>query len=101
MNKLSSCGLLLAALTMTLLITVLAQQEKLSAELQALVEAERAFAKLGVAQGVRASFMAYFAPDGLSFQPGPVNTQEALAKQPAPSGPLPNTLDWQPVWGAI
>lgn len=101
MNEFLRRGLLFAALTTTLLITVLAQQEKLSAELQALADAERAFAKLGVAQGVRASFMAYFAPDGISFQPGLVNTQEALAKQAAPTGPLPNTLDWQPVWGAI
>lgn len=101
MNGILKRGLWLATLLSTLFIAVFAQQEKLSAELQSLVDAERAFAKLGVAQGVRASFMAFFAPDGINFQPGPVNTQEALAKRPAPTGPLPTTLDWQPVWGAI
>lgn len=101
MNGILKRGLWLATLLSTLLIAVFAQQEKLSAELQSLADAERAFAKLGVAQGVRASFMAFFAPDGINFQPGPVNTQEALAKRPAPTGPLPTTLDWQPVWGAI
>lgn len=101
MNRFLNCGLGLATLLSTLLVAGLAQSEKLSADLQSLVDAERAFAKLGVAQGVRASFMAYFAPDGINFQPGPVNTQEVLAKRPAPTGPLPTTLDWQPVWGAI
>ncbi|MBI1765789.1 MAG: nuclear transport factor 2 family protein [Acidobacteria bacterium] len=101
MNKILQRGRWLALLLSLLLTTVVAQPEKLSAELQVLAEAERAFARLCVAQGVRASFMAFFAPDAINFQPGPVNAQEALAKRPAPTGPLPTTLDWRPVWGAL
>lgn len=80
---------------------ITAQDRNAADALSALIEAERAFAKLSVEKGVRASFLAFFADDGVNFQPGPVRTKEAFGKRPAPAAPPPFTLNWAPVWGAI
>jgi ketosteroid isomerase-like protein len=69
-------------------------QEKKTA-LDAVVEAERAFAKTSVAKGVRDSFIEFFAEDGINFQPHPTKTKEALSKRPA--APSPVVLDWHPI----
>ncbi len=71
------------------------------AALQALVAAERAFARMSVERGVRESFLAYFADDGISFRPGPTRTREDLLKQPAPATRPPVMLDWQPVAAGV
>lgn len=83
------------------LVTGAAQQAKLSPAWQSLANAERAFAKLSTEQGVRASFIANFAEDGINFAPGPVNTRETFNKRPAQTAPFPVTLNWTPVWGAV
>ena len=74
-----------------------AQEVKVSPALASLVEAERAFARAGVEKGVRASFLEYFAEDGISFAPGPGNARERLLKRPAPPARPPVTLNWWPV----
>src|ERR671939_846865 len=78
-----------------------AQENSLPPALASLVEAERAFARLSVAQGVRAAFMTYFAEDGINFQPHPTNTKEAYRQRPAPAQPPPVTLDWYPVYADV
>jgi len=69
--------------------------------LKVLADTERAFAKLGAEKGVRESFMAYFAPDGIWFTPHPKNTIEELKSRPAPTGPLPRRLEWAPMYGDV
>jgi ketosteroid isomerase-like protein len=69
-------------------------QEKKSA-LDAIVEAERAFARTSVAKGVPDSFIEFFAEDGIFFQPHPAKAREALSKPTTVRSPF--VLDWQPI----
>lgn len=69
--------------------------------LESLVDTERAFARAGVAKGVRASFLEFFADDGIWFQPHPTNTREALLKRPPASPPFPITLSWEPLYADV
>jgi ketosteroid isomerase-like protein len=61
-----------------------------------LASAERAFAREGLERGIRASFIEYFAPDGLVFEPEPVRVREIWPTRPAPANPLALRLEWQP-----
>ena len=72
-----------------------------SPALVSLVEAERAFARMSVERGVRESFLAFFADDGINFQPHPTNTREAYLKRPAPPTRPPVTLNWEPIFADI
>jgi ketosteroid isomerase-like protein len=72
-----------------------------SGTLDSLVKAERVFAKMSVATSQREAFLANFADDGVWFTPGPENAKEAIRRQPAPAGPPPRTLDWEPAIGDI
>jgi ketosteroid isomerase-like protein len=71
------------------------------APLDALAEAERAFARASVEKGVRASFLEFFAPDGLAFGPAPENVHQSYAAAPAPPARPPVTLDWAPITGDV
>jgi ketosteroid isomerase-like protein len=88
-------------LLLALCVAALPQDEKLSPALASLVETERAFARKSVETSVRESFIAFFADDGIGFQPGPVKTREVLLKRPAPASRPPVTLNWFPVHGDI
>jgi ketosteroid isomerase-like protein len=66
-----------------------------------LVNTERAFAKLAVERGVRESFIAYFADDGIGFAPHPHKVKERLSNSPAPAAAPSLTLNWAPVYGDI
>src|SRR5215813_12698567 len=68
-------------------LIVVCQEKSLPEGLLAMAQTERAFARLSVEKGVREAFTTYFADDGVNFQPHPVNTKEAFAKQSATSGP--------------
>ncbi|HEV2801355.1 MAG TPA: nuclear transport factor 2 family protein [Pyrinomonadaceae bacterium] len=69
--------------------------------LVSLVEAERAFSRTSVERGVRDAFLAFFAEDGINFQPHPTNTREAYLKRPAPAVRPPITLYWEPIFADI
>jgi hypothetical protein len=71
------------------------------APVDTLVGAERAFARQSVEKGIRASFLEFFAADGLAFQPGPVVSSEELRKEPEPEGRPPVTLDWAPAFAGV
>ena len=73
------------------------QRLDITAELRALVEVERAFAKAVAAQGVRDGFLAYLADDAVLFRPGPVNGREWTAGRPA----SPAWLGWEPVFADV
>jgi ketosteroid isomerase-like protein len=79
----------------------LTQEKDLPPAQAELVNAERAFAKLAVERGVRESFIAYFADDGIGFAPHPHKVKETFSKSPAPATRPPITLNWAPVYGDI
>lgn len=102
MMKRNSMMLLLTVLAMLVLSPAhSAQEQNLSPALAALVEAERLFARLSVAKGVRESFLTFLADDGINFQPHPTLTKAAFLKRPAPAAPPPTTLDWSPIFADI
>jgi ketosteroid isomerase-like protein len=79
-----------------------ASQEPLAGSaLRSLVDTERAFSAMSVAQGTRAAFLAYFADDGVNFGPAPVNTKQSINSQPAPATPPAIVLEWMPVTAGI
>jgi ketosteroid isomerase-like protein len=61
-----------------------------------LVEAERAFAAKSMESNVREAFLAFFADDGVVFDPGPVNAKDLWGKRPVPPNPPPVRLNWEP-----
>ena len=66
---------------------------------QEVFDAERAFVRLAAEKGFRDSFYAYFADDGIAFNPHPFRVRVALAGQPPT--PSPMGADWAPVYGDI
>ena len=77
------------------------QEKELPPAQAELVNTERAFAKLAVERGVRESFIAYFADDGVGFAPHPHKVKERFSNSPAPAARPPPTLNWAPVYGDI
>src|SRR5437867_11297490 len=69
--------------------------------LRSLVETERAFAGTCGEKGVRASFLEFFADDGIAFRPEPFRFKEAMKDLPPPSDPLGVTLEWEPQAGGV
>jgi len=78
---------------------VLAADTGLPPAQQALFDTERAFVRLAAEKGFRDSFYAYFADDGIAFNPHPFRVRTALAGQPSSPGPMGAT--WAPVYGDI
>ena len=77
----------------------LAQAHEPGAEeiaLGSLVDAELAFANMSGQRGVRAAFLANFAPDGVVFEPAPTRLREAWSARPVPADPLALRLEWRP-----
>ena len=66
---------------------------------QELFDTERAFVRLAAEKGFRDSFYAFFAEDGIAFNPHPFRVRVALAGQP--STPAPMGADWAPVYGDV
>lgn len=84
-----------------LTLPALTQEKDLPPAQAEMVNAERAFAKLAVERGVRESFIAYFADDGIGFAPHPHKVKERFSNSPAPATRPPITLNWAPVYGDI
>ena len=68
---------------------------------RSVVEAERAFAAMSAERGIRASFLANFAPDGIGFDPAPMVLPERWGARPAPANPTARTLAWHPVVAGV
>lgn len=73
-------------------LPVFAQPSGLQADLDAMVAAEHAFAKLAAEKGFKESFLTYIADDGVMFRPLPMKAKESLASRPNP----PIQLSWFP-----
>ena len=84
-----------------LLWSALSRAEGPPTAVSSLADAERAFAKMSVAEGIRASFLANFADDGIDFEPAPAVFKESIRNRPAPPAPPPVTLDWEPVLAEV
>src|SRR5918997_1166198 len=76
-----------------------AAQEKVdvAAELRSVVAVEREFARAAAASGMRASFLAFIADDGLLFRPGPVSGKKWWTERPERAG----LLSWEPVYADV
>jgi ketosteroid isomerase-like protein len=69
--------------------------------LRSLVDAERAFAAMSLASGIRTAFAANFAADGIVFEPAPVDAPRAFFSRPEPPDAKPLVLEWQPAAAGI
>ena len=65
-------------------------------DLQAMVETERAFAKMSQDQGTRPAFVAFIAEDGILFRPTAVKGKEWMAAHPLPPTDKRPLLSWYP-----
>ena len=91
-----------AAIVFTITASVFTQtSDRRARALEQLVATERAFAKSSVENGVRNSFIQYFAEDGINFQPNPTRTKEAMQKRPEQTKPFAYTLNWEPVFADV
>lgn len=95
------CLFLVASIMFALANNIYSQEQKTNASLQSLVEAEKKFSATFAEKGFRDSFMAFFADDGIGFNPDPHKTRDTLAKAPADKFPLETLLIWQPVFADI
>ncbi len=66
------------------------------ASLQSLVDTERAFAWRCSEIGIRASFIEYFADDGIAFKPEPFRYTETVKTLPPQPNPKAIQLEWEP-----
>ena len=75
-------------------------QERIGADLQALIDTERAFAHTATLKGTRDSFLDFFADDAIALTPLPTSAKERLRSRP--SQPFSaNELTWEPRTGDI
>ena len=70
---------------------------QVNADLEKLVETEKAFAKTALDESVKQAFLKFLADDGVLFQPAAVNGKKAWQKRPE----SPALLAWNPVWADI
>jgi len=86
-----------AALTLSLTAGALFAQAAPPADrkaaLEALAATERAFSKMSEEKGIKDSFLAYIADDGIMFRPGPVRGKDFLSSRP----PARAKLVWRPI----
>lgn len=76
------------------------QAENSNGEIMSLVNEERKFAKTAAEIGVNDSFLEFFAPDGINFQPQPVIVSQG--KKEAKTGEQPKIIfSWEPIYADI
>lgn len=78
-----------------------AQHSEPASALQAVVETERSFARASAERGIRESFLAYIAEDGLLFRPGAVNGKKWMLEHPVPPSQKRPLLSWQPAFADV
>ena len=66
--------------------------------IEEVAKAERDFAKMSVAEGMRPAFFANFSEQGLSFGPQPAPMRELFGPAPPAGTPRSAVLDWYPSW---
>lgn len=78
-----------------------AQRPEPTSTLQSVVETERSFARMSAERGIRESFLAYIAEDGLLFRPGAVNGRKWMLEHPVPASQKRPLLSWQPAFADV
>jgi len=73
-----------------------AQKAKEPVALESMVATELAFAKMAKEQGIRPSFMAFIAEDGILFRPRAVKGKKWMIDNPAPASDKHPLLSWYP-----
>lgn len=68
---------------------------------RALMRAERAFAQTNQERGQRQAWLAWFAEDGVMFEPGPVNARKTMGEIQDSDAAPPGAFDWRPTIGLI
>jgi ketosteroid isomerase-like protein len=91
---------LAAAVGSLFLATFVAAQNTISSELEALADAERAFARAATQKGIRDSFLEFFADDAIAFNPAPISAKDRLRSRPARRF-SEYELRWEPRTGDI
>lgn len=98
-EKIAVMRLILVAASVALYGFALSQTQ-LPSSLDAMVNAERAFARSATQKGIRDSFLEFFADDAIAFTPRPVSATERLRSRPSrPFSEL--ELTWEPRTGDI
>src|SRR5690349_10240975 len=69
--------------------------------LGSLIDAELAFARMGVERGIREAFLANFADDGIVFEPAPIRLRETWSARPPPGDPLEQKLERKPAQAGV
>jgi ketosteroid isomerase-like protein len=77
------------------------QKSEPASALKTIVDTERAFARASAERGIRESFLAYVADDGLLFRPGAVNGKKWLLEHPVPASEKRPLLSWQPAFADV
>ena len=96
MHILPEAGKVFAAL-LVFTTTSLAADPADENALQSLVQAEKNFAQMAMEKGIRDSFLANLADDGVVFDPGPVNGKEVYLKRPISDA----RLTWEPIFADV
>jgi len=91
MKKLICLTLLLAFVSLAF-----SQQAKEKSALQSMVDTELAFAQMAAEQGIRPSFMAFIAEDGILFRPRAVKGKQWMIDHPVPPSDQHPLLSWYP-----
>lgn len=92
-------GSIIAAAVLFVAASV-ARQPPVSANLQALVDTERAFAKTATVKGLRDSFLDYFADDAIALVPTAEPARDRLREQPS-RPPSELEITWEPRQGDV
>ncbi|HEV2883844.1 MAG TPA: DUF4440 domain-containing protein [Pyrinomonadaceae bacterium] len=69
--------------------------------LQAVIRTERAFAAMSEEEGIRPSFLAYIADDGILFRPKAVKGKQWMTSNPLPRSDKQPLLRWQPSYADV
>jgi ketosteroid isomerase-like protein len=78
----------------------IAPQSEIPPALRAMVDAEGAFAQACTQKGIRDSFLEYFAPDSIAFNPAPISATQRLRERPARAF-SEFELRWEPRTGDV
>lgn len=73
-----------------------AAAQKATSDLQAMLDTERAFARMSVEKGIRPAFMAFIADDGILFRPKAVKGKRWMTEHPVPPSDKKPLLTWRP-----
>ena len=66
-----------------------------------MVDTERAFARMSQEQGIRSSFMAFIADDGILFRPTAVKGKQWMTAHPLPPSAKHPLLSWYPAIAGV